>query len=48
VNTGESVSEQYETMLERQMERYGRIPRQVSADEGFASKDNLEVRQAPR
>jgi IS5 family transposase len=34
-------SEQYETLLERQKELYGRIPRQVSADGGFASKDNL-------
>jgi IS5 family transposase len=34
-------SEQYETMLERQKELYGRMPRQVSADGGFASKDNL-------
>jgi IS5 family transposase len=34
-------SEQYKTLLERQKERYGRMPRQVSADGGFASKDNL-------
>jgi IS5 family transposase len=34
-------SEQYETLLERQKELYGRMPRQVSADGGFASKDNL-------
>jgi len=34
-------SEQYETMLDRQQELYGRMPRQVSADGGFASKDNL-------
>ncbi len=34
-------SEQYETMLARQQELYGRMPRQVSADGGFASKDNL-------
>ena len=35
-------SDQYKTMLERQKEQYGRMPRQVSADGGFASKDNLE------
>lgn len=35
-------SEQYKTMLERQKEQYGRMPRQVSADGGFASRDNLE------
>lgn len=35
-------SEQYKAMLERQKEQYGRMPRQVSADGGFASKDNLE------
>lgn len=34
-------SEQYKPMLERQKEQYGRMPRQVSADGGFASKDNL-------
>jgi IS5 family transposase len=34
-------SEQYKTLLERQKELYGRMPRQVSADGGFASKDNL-------
>ncbi|HYS43288.1 MAG TPA: ISNCY family transposase, partial [Geobacteraceae bacterium] len=34
-------SEQYAPMLERQKEQYGRMPRQVSADGGFASKDNL-------
>ena len=34
-------SEQYETMLERHKEQHGRMPRQVSADGGFASKDNL-------
>lgn len=34
-------SEQYETLLARQKELYGRMPRQVSADGGFASKDNL-------
>lgn len=34
-------SEQYATLLERQKELYGRMPRQTSADGGFASKDNL-------
>jgi IS5 family transposase len=28
-------------MLERHKEQHGRMPRQVSADGGFASKDNL-------
>jgi IS5 family transposase len=28
-------------MLDRHSEIYGRMPRQVSADGGFASKDNL-------
>mgnify|MGYP001164678418 CR=1 FL=1 len=34
-------TDRYATMLERQKELYGRMPRQVSADGGFASKDNL-------
>jgi transposase, IS5 family len=34
-------SEQYGPLLQRQEELYGRMPRQVSADGGFASKDNL-------
>ena len=34
-------SEQYQTMLTRQKDLYGRMPRQVSTDGGFASKDNL-------
>jgi len=34
-------SEQFETMLERHKEQHGRMPRQVSADGGFASKGNL-------
>jgi transposase, IS5 family len=34
-------SEQYKPLLARQKEQYGRMPRQVSADGGFASKDNL-------
>jgi len=34
-------SEQYIPMLERHKETYGCLPRQVSADGGFASKDNL-------
>ena len=32
---------QYATLLERQQKLYGRMPRQVSADGGFASKENL-------
>ena len=31
----------YIPLLERQKELYGKMPRQVSADGGFASKDNL-------
>lgn len=34
-------SDKYETMLERQKNLYGRMPRQASADGGFASKTNL-------
>ena len=34
-------SELYTQMLARHSEIYGRMPRQVSADGGFASKDNL-------
>ncbi len=34
-------SEQYIPLLERLKENRGRMPRQVSADGGFASKDNL-------
>lgn len=34
-------SEQYTPMLQRHEALYGRMPRQVSADGGFASKDNL-------
>lgn len=34
-------SDKYETMLERQKNLYGRMPRQASADGGFASKNNL-------
>lgn len=34
-------SEQYKPMLERHKEQHCRMPRQVSADGGFASKDNL-------
>jgi IS5 family transposase len=34
-------SEQYVPILERLKESQGRMPRQVSADGGFASKDNL-------
>lgn len=34
-------TEQYAPLLERQKDLYGCMPRQVSADGGFASKDNL-------
>ena len=34
-------TEQFAPMLQRQKELYGRMPRQVSVDGGFASKDNL-------
>jgi len=37
---------QYAPLLERQKELYGRMPRQVSADGGFASKDNLTYAKA--
>lgn len=36
-----SDTTQYQPLLLRQRELYGRLPRQVSADGGFASKDNL-------
>lgn len=34
-------SERYQTLLERQQRILGRMPRQVTADGGFASKENL-------
>jgi IS5 family transposase len=34
-------SDQYIPMLERHKEKFSKMPRQVSADGGFASKDNL-------
>ena len=34
-------TEQLMTMMERQKEIYGWVPRQVAADGGYASKDNL-------
>jgi IS5 family transposase len=34
-------TDQYQPLLEQQQQWYGRMPRQVSADGGFASKDNL-------
>ena len=39
-NPADSV--EYLDLLDRQEEIYGRFPRQVSADGGFASKDNLK------
>ena len=35
-------SDRYQTLLERQQHLLGRMPRQVTADGGFASKDNLD------
>jgi transposase, IS5 family len=35
-------SERYRELLTRQKELFGRMPRQVSADGGFASKENLD------
>jgi IS5 family transposase len=34
-------TKQFMTMMDRQKELYGRMPRQVAADGGYASKDNL-------
>jgi transposase, IS5 family len=34
-------SDQYQSLLEQHQQWYGRMPRQVTADGGFASKDNL-------
>ncbi len=34
-------SERYRPLLQRHEERFGRMPRQVAADGGFASQDNL-------
>jgi len=34
-------SDQYQQFLEHHKEQYGMMPRQVTADGGFASKDNL-------
>jgi transposase, IS5 family len=34
-------SDQYQRLLENHQQQYGRMPRQVTADGGFASKDNL-------
>ncbi len=34
-------SDQYQPLLEQHRDFYGRMPRQVTADGGFASKDNL-------
>jgi len=34
-------SDQYQALLEQHRHVYGRMPRQVTADGGFASKDNL-------
>jgi len=39
-------SERYQTLLERQKTLLGRMPRQVTADGGFASKDNLYFAKA--
>ncbi|MBN2437565.1 MAG: ISNCY family transposase [Deltaproteobacteria bacterium] len=34
-------SDRYQALLERHKEQFGRVPRQVSADGGFASRNNL-------
>jgi len=34
-------TDQYQPLLEQHRQTYGRMPRQVTADGGFASKDNL-------
>jgi IS5 family transposase len=34
-------SDQYQSLLEQHRQQYGRMPRQVTADGGFASQDNL-------
>jgi IS5 family transposase len=34
-------SDRYQDLLERHMEQFGRAPRQISADGGFASRNNL-------
>jgi transposase, IS5 family len=34
-------TDQYQPLLEHHKQQYGRMPRQVTADGGFASKDNL-------
>jgi transposase, IS5 family len=34
-------TDQYQALLEHHKQQYGRMPRQVTADGGFASKDNL-------
>jgi len=41
-------TEQYAPLLKRQKDIYGRMPRQVSADGGFASKDNLDYAKTNR
>jgi len=39
-------SDRYQTLLERQQQLLGRMPRQITADGGFASKDNLAFAKA--
>jgi IS5 family transposase len=39
-------TDQYQPLLEQQEKWYGRMPRQVTADGGFASKDNLAFAKA--
>lgn len=41
-------SDRYQVLLERQQQLLGRMPRQVSADGEFASKDNLDFAKANR
>ena len=35
-------TDQYQSLLLKHRQQYGRMPRQVTADGGFASKDNLD------
>jgi len=39
-------SDRYQMLLERQQQLLGRMPRQITADGGFASKDNLAFAKA--
>ena len=44
IESGNPVdSEQFIPMIDRHIDRYGQAPRQVAADGGYASKENLEA-----